>query len=76
MSVGPHQMCMLAASYSLKFRQDVNLVLKVMGFSSDVIFRKNYVAEVPDLLFSCVLPGGPIFPSGDDHASHSSDDGV
>ena len=75
-SVGPHQVRKLAASYSLKFRQDVNLVLKVMGFSSDVIFRKNYVAEVPDLLFSCVLPGGPIFPSGDDHASHSSDDGV
>ena len=72
-SIGPHQVRKLAASYSLKFGQDVKFVLRVMGFSSDVIFRKNYVADVPELLFPCVLPGGPVFPMGDDPANSSDE---
>ena len=58
-SVGPHQMRKLAASYSSLLGQDEDLVVRVMGFSSKFIFRKNYVARVPPLTVPCMLPGGP-----------------
>ena len=56
--IGPHQMRKLSASYAALVGQPETLVCKVMGFSSKKIFRKNYVAWVPPLLVSCVLPGG------------------
>ena len=61
-SIGPHQVRKLAASYAKQAGQEECLVRKVMGFSSVSILRKNYVAEVPPLLVSCVLPGGPFLP--------------
>ena len=57
--IGPHQMRKLSASYASLVGQAELSVHKVMGFSSLKIFRKNYVAWVPPLLVSCVLPGGP-----------------
>ena len=39
--------------------QDEELVRANMGFSSLTILRKNYLAGVPELRHSCVLPGGP-----------------
>ena len=57
-SIGPHQMRKLAASYAARVGQQESQVLSVMGFSSPKVFRKNYVAWVPPLLVSCVLPGG------------------
>ena len=56
--IGPHQMRKFSASYAALVGQPETLVCKVMGFSSKKIFRKNYVAWVPPLLVSCVLPGG------------------
>ena len=56
--IGPHQMRKLSASYASLVGQAEMSVHKVMGFSSLKIFRKNYVAWVPPLLVSCVLPGG------------------
>ena len=56
--IGPHQMRKLSASYASLVGQAESSVHKVMGFSSLKIFRKNYVAWVPPLLVSCVLPGG------------------
>ena len=58
-SVGPHQMRKLAASLAIAVGQDEGDVRLRMGFSSLTILRKNYVARVPPLKFSCVLPGGP-----------------
>lgn len=57
--IGPHQMRKFSASYASLVGQAELNVRKVMGFSSLKIFRKNYVAWVPPLLVSCVLPGGP-----------------
>ena len=56
--IGPHQMRKLSASYASLVGQAEKKVIKVMGFSSVTIFRKNYVAWVPPLQVSCVLPGG------------------
>ena len=71
-SVGPHQMRKLAASYSSLVGQDEEEVVRVMGFSSCRIFRKNYVAHVPPLLVPCVLPGGP-FLARTTHSMSDSD---
>ena len=70
-SVGPHQVRKLAASYAFKFDQDLNSVLRVMGFSSPFIFKKNYVASVPELYFPCVLPGGTFYPGSEEAESDS-----
>ena len=56
--IGPHQVRKLAASYSKKLGMPEKIFRKKMGFSSVAIMRKNYMGEVPDLKFSCVLPGG------------------
>ena len=58
----PHQMRKLSASHALAVGQNVDLVRKNMGFSSEYILRKNYVASVPPLSHACSLPGGPYFP--------------
>ena len=52
-------MLKLAASYSSLLGQDEDMVVRVMGFSSKFVFRKNYVAKVPPLAVPCMLPGGP-----------------
>ena len=62
--IGPHQMRKLGASLSHNAGHDEGLVMRVMGFSSVQILRKNYVSKVPSLNVSCVLPGGPYFPPG------------
>ena len=61
-----------AASYSSMVGQDEEEVVRVMGFSSNRILRKNYVAQVPPLLVPCVLPGGP-FLARKDHTLSDSD---
>ena len=70
-SVGPHQMRKLAASYSSLLGQDEDTVLRVMGFSSRSVFRKNYVAWVPPLTVPCMLPGGPFLARKDHNVSDS-----
>ena len=70
-SVGPHQMRKLGASYSSMLGQDEDSVLRVMGFSSRSIFRKNYVAWVPPLTVPCMLPGGPFLARKDHNISNS-----
>ena len=70
-SIGPHQMRKLAASLSLGVGQDEELVRANMGFSSLSILRKNYVARVPKLKHSCVLPGGPFLFTGNYQLSES-----
>ena len=71
-SVGPHQRRKLAASYSSLLGQNEDTVLRVMGFSSRSVFRKNYVAWVPPLTVPCMLPGGP-FLARKDHNVYDSD---
>ena len=68
----PHQMRKLSASHALAVGQDIDLVRTNMGFSSEFILRKNYVARVPTLTHACSLPGGPFFPPGS-HTLSSSD---
>ena len=71
LTVGPHQMRKLAASYSSLLGQDEDTVLRVMGFSSRSVFRKNYVAWVPPLTVPCMLPGGPFLARKDHNVSDS-----
>ena len=71
-SIGPHQMRKLGASYSSFLGQDEDAVVCVMGFSSKRIFKKNYVAWVPPLHVPCMLPGGP-FLARKDHELSTSD---
>ena len=71
-SIGPHQMRKFGASYSSFVGQREDTVVRVMGFSSKSIFRKNYVAWVPPLTVPCVLPGGP-FLARKDHSLSDSD---
>ena len=70
-TVGPHQMRKFAASYSSMVGQDEETVVRVMGFSSNRILRKNYVAPVPPLKVPCVLPGGPFLARRDHDLSDS-----
>ena len=70
--IGPHQMRKFSASYASLVGQAELCVQKVMGFSSLKIFRKNYVAWVPPLLVTCVLPGGT-FLAGNGHVTSDSD---
>ena len=70
-AVGPHQMRKFAASYSSMVGQDEETVVRVMGFSSNRILRKNYVAPVPPLRVPCVLPGGPFLARRDHDLSDS-----
>ena len=70
----PHQMRKLSASHALAVGQNVDLVRKNMGFSSEYILRKNYVASVPPLSHACSLPGGPYFPPVSHLHSLSSSD--
>ena len=70
-AVGPHQMRKFAASYSSLVGQDEETVVRVMGFSSTKILRKNYVAPVPPLGIPCVLPGGPFLARKDHDLSDS-----
>ena len=65
LSIGPHQMRKLAASYAHLVGQDEDTV-KDMGFSSVSTLRKHYVGDVPPLRLPCVLPGGPFFPEPSD----------
>ena len=69
--VGPHQMRKLSASLSRWAGHEERTLMKVMGFSSVTILRKNYVAGVPPLNIACVLPGGPYFPPGGSALSES-----
>ena len=62
LSIGPHQMRKLAASYAHLVGQDEDTVKDNMGFSSVSTLRKHYVGDVPPLRLPCVLPGGPFFP--------------
>ena len=72
-SIGPHQMRKLGASYSSLLGQNEDVVVRVMGFSSKFVFKKNYVAWVPPLTVPCMLPGGP-FLARKDHSVSDSDD--
>ena len=73
-SIGPHQLRKLGASYSSFLGMDEDDVIKVMGFSSKSIFRKNYVAWVPPLTVPCMLPGGPFLNRRDHDVSASEED--
>ena len=60
--MGPHQTRKYSGAYSVKLNQKIPDIVKVMGFSSFTILKKNYVAEVPPLTVPCALPGGSHFP--------------
>ena len=64
-SIGPHQVKKLSASYGLQVGQDIEKLRKTMGFSKVRIMFKNYVAWVPPLEMHCVLPGGTFDPTED-----------
>ena len=70
--IGPHQMRKFSAAYSVQLGQKKVTIIKVMGFSSDTILKKNYVAKVPPLTVPCALPGGSHFPRPD-HVMSESD---
>ncbi|CAL4063514.1 unnamed protein product, partial [Meganyctiphanes norvegica] len=69
--IGPHQMRKLSASYADQVGQEETRVMRIMGFSSLSILRKNYVAWVPPLQVPCVLPGGTFLPQTDHQMSDS-----
>ena len=69
--IGPHQMRKFSAAYSVQLGQSKATIIKVMGFSSDTILKKNYVAKVPPLTVPCSLPGGSHFPRPDHLLSDS-----
>ena len=60
--IAPHQVRKFAASYSFikigSSKTLEKLLIDRMGCSSMTILRKNYIAEVPELLYNCVLPIG------------------
>ena len=60
--IGPHQTRKFSAAYSVQLGQKKANIIKVMGFSSGTILKKNYVAKVPPLTVPCALPGGPHLP--------------
>ena len=60
--IGPHQTRKYSGAYSVQLDQKKETIVKVMGFSSYTILKKNYVAKVPPLTVPCALPGGPHFP--------------
>ena len=60
--IGPHQTRKYSGAYSVQLNQKKENIVKVMGFSSFTILKKNYVAEVPPLTVPCALPGGSHFP--------------
>ena len=65
-TVGPHQVRKLAASYSavlMGHSKDLERTLMDrMGCSSMMVLKKNYISTVPHLNVSCVLPVGTFKP--------------
>ena len=63
-SIGPHQFRKLAASYSMNYlvssSRDEALLARRMGSSSMTVLRKNYISNVPKLIFTCVVPMGTL----------------
>ena len=70
-SIGPHQTRKFSAAYSVQLGQKKATIIKVMGFSSYTILKKNYVAKVSPLTVPCALPGGSHFPRPDHIMSES-----
>ena len=65
-SIGPHHMRKLAASYSAIMMGDSkNLeraLMDRMGYQSMTVLKKNYISSVPGLKFKCVIPLGTYMP--------------
>ena len=65
-SIGPHHMRKLAASYSAVMMGDSRGLERVlmdrMGYKSMKVLKKNYISNVPDLKFKCVVPLGTYTP--------------
>ena len=65
-SIGPHHMRKLAASYSAVLMGDSRGLERVlmdrMGYKSMKVLKKNYISNVPDLKFKCVVPVGTYSP--------------
>merc|ERR1739842_115599 len=61
-SIGPHQTRKFSGAYSVQLDQKKETIVKVMGFSSFTILKKNYVSKVSPLTVPCALPGGSHFP--------------
>ena len=61
-TIGPHHMRKLAASYSAIMMGDSRGLERVlmdrMGYKSMKVLKKNYISNVPDLKFKCVVPLG------------------
>ena len=61
-SIGPHHMRKLAASYSAVMMGDSRGLERVlmdrMGYKSMKVLKKNYISNVPELKFKCVVPLG------------------
>ena len=69
--IGPHNTRKFAGSYAIQMGQKRKTVIKVMGFASYTVLKKNYVAKVPPLSIPCSLPGGPLFPRAEPNVSDS-----
>ena len=72
--IGPHNTRKFAGSYAIQMGQKRKTVIKVMGFASYTVLKKNYVAKVPPLSIPCSLPGGPLFPRAEPNVSDSDSD--
>ena len=59
-SIGPHHMRKLAASYSAVMmgdsRSSERILMDRVGFKSMTVLEKNYISNVPELKFKCVVP--------------------
>ena len=67
MSIGPHQVRKLAASYSFLLvgnsKSLESTLMERMGCASMSVLKKNYINSVPDLRFKCVVPIGTFIPN-------------
>ena len=65
-SIGPHHMRKLAASYSAKMIGSSvageRMLMDRMGCASMNVLKRNYIKDVPDLSFKVVLPTGTFIP--------------
>ena len=59
-SIGPHHMRKLAASYSAimmgESRSSERILMDRVGFKSMTVLEKNYISNVPELKFKYVVP--------------------
>ena len=70
--IGPHNTRKFGGSYSLEMGTEIKTIIKVMGFSSPSILKKNYSGSVPPLTIPCSLPGGIYVPKPESHTSDSN----